>query len=323
MSLIDQVRAKKRNTYVAAILAVPLTLVLMLALGVLSISWAVVVGVFIYLRMMRTNKYVIWLRRFHRSEPKRFRFNMLLNNACNGLCVPITIQDTVFKTSYYSSFMRMSLIAPMIFGLGTLLYFLCAATIWFSLDALGVVDDGVIALGLLMALIPLGLYVYFVKKQLVSRGFTALTSRNATEEVGSRLNKIAYQKLGFPGVLIFKCPDNVWQQVVSLGMSRASAVIIDVSDLTENVLWELRMSLQTHPPESIILTFGVSENAREELPSTTRYKLEKIVNSDNLSRLRIFYYPAEQFPPGPSRARQYRELSQKFSIEIAACMEIP
>ncbi len=321
MSLADQVRAKKRRAAAISVLAVPLTFVLLLALGVVALPWAILVGFFIYFRMIRADKYAIWLRRFHGSKPRRLRFNMLLNRACPGLCVPITVQDSVFKTSYYSSGSRMLLVAPIVFGLGILLYLLCAVTIAVGLAKLGGGDGLTISLGLLMALVPLGLFGYAVKKQMIKRGHIALTPRNAIEEVGSTLQKITQRKLGFQGVMIFKCPDEVWQQVVSLGISRASAVIIDVSDLTENVLWELRTSLEKHRPESVLLTFGVPKNTREELPRIIWAELEKVVGSDSLSRLRVFYYPAEQPPPGLSRGRLYTNLSKGLSAELAACME--
>jgi hypothetical protein len=121
--------------------------------------------------------------------------------------------------------------------------------------------------------------------------------------------------------MIFKCPDAVWQQVVNFALSRASAVIIDVSDLTANVLWELKTALETHRPESVLITFGFPKGSREELPSTVRAQLEKEVASEILARLRVLYYPAEQPPPGLSRGRLYTDLSQRLLTELGACIQ--
>jgi len=306
MSLADQVRAKRRRAAKIGLLA-----------GILI----PLVGFWIYFRMTRADKYAIWLRRFHRSEPTRLRFNMLLNRACPGLCVPVTVQDSVFKTSYYSSASRMLLFYPIAIILGVL-DLLLAQRMSDVLANLGVGIRLAGYLGQVVAVVPLGLLLWYaVKKQMVRRGYVALTPDNAIEEVDVTLEKITQRKLGFRGVMVFKCPDEVWHQVVSLGISRASAVIIDVSDLTENVLWELRTSLEKHRPESVLLTFGVPKDAREELPRTARAELEKVVSSDSLSRLRVFYYPAEQPPLGPSRGRLYTNLSKRLSTELAACME--
>lgn len=321
MPLADQVRAKKRKAAAISVLSALLTFLLLLALSLVALPWAIIVGFFVYFRMIRANKYIVWLRRFHRNEPTRLRFNMLLNRACPGLCVPITIQDSVFKTSYYSSGSRMLLVAPVVFGLGTLLYLLCAVTIGIGLGALGVGNGLAVGLGLLIALIPLVFYGYAVKKQMVKRGHVSLTAPKAIEEVDSTLQKITQRKLGFQGVMIFKCPDAVWQQVVSFALSRASAVIIDVSDLTGNVLWELKTALGTHHPESVLITFGFPKGSREELPSTVWAQLEKEVGSENLSRLRVLYYPAEQPPPGLSRGRLYTDLSHRLSTELGACIQ--
>ncbi len=321
MILADQVRAKKRKAAAISFLAVLLTFVLLLALGVVALPWAIIVGFFVYLRMIRANKYVVWLRRFHRDEPTRLRFNLLLNRVCPGLCVPITLQDSVFKTSYYSSGSRMILVAPVVFGLATLLYLLCALTIGVGMGMLGVGNGLDIALGLVIALVPLVFFGHAIKTQMFRRGHVELTVSKAAAEVDSTLQKITQRKLGFQGVMIFRCPDVVWRQVVSVAISRASAVIIDVSDLTENVLWELKSALETKHPESVLITFGFPQGSREELPSSVRAQLEKEVGSESVLRLRVFYYPAEQPPPGLSRSRLYTDLSNRLSTELGACIQ--
>jgi hypothetical protein len=97
MFLADDVRTKRRRAVAICVLAVPLTFILLLALGIVALPWAIIVGFLLYFRMMRADKYAVWLRRFHKTEPKRLRFSMLLNRACSGLCVPITVQDSAFK----------------------------------------------------------------------------------------------------------------------------------------------------------------------------------------------------------------------------------
>ena len=211
MSLADEIISKKRKAAGISILAVVLTFILLLSLGVVSIPWSVVVGFVVYFRMVRANKYAVWLRRFHRDEPTRLRFNYLLNRACPGLCIPITVQDSVFKTSYYSAGARILLIAPLVFGLGTLLYLLCVVTVAVALTALGLDDGMAIGVGLLVSLVPLVFFGVAVRKQLINRGFVSLASANALELVGATLKRIGQRKLAFQGVMILKCPDDVWQ----------------------------------------------------------------------------------------------------------------
>lgn len=243
---------------------------------------------------------------------------------CSGLCVPITVQDSVFKSSYYSSLSRALLIVPLVFGLGALLFLLCVVTVTYALTALGIIDEGLaIGVGLLISLVPLVFFGVLVRKQLFRRGFVTLASANAVEQVNATLEKISQRKLGFQGVMIFKCPVDVWQQVVESVITRASAVIIDVSDLNENVLWELKKSLEKHSPQSIILTYAIPGDATEDLPSDVRDELEKVVSSDILRELRVLFYPAEQPRPGPARGRLYTDLSKRLSTELAACMVAP
>ncbi|MGD9367201.1 MAG: hypothetical protein PVH87_15995 [Desulfobacteraceae bacterium] len=321
MALSDQILAKKRKALMISLLAVPLTFLILLALGLFALPWAIIVGFIIYMRMIRAHRYAIWLRRFHRDEPNRLRFNWLLHRACPGLCVPITIQDSVFKTSYYSSGSRMLVVLPIVLSLGILLYLLCALTIAFVIHFLVGGNQLPIVIGMILALVPLGLYGSGIKNQMAKRGHVTLSATKAVREVDSTLRKIIQRKLGFQGVMIFKCADEVWQKVVALGISSADAVIIDVSDLTENVLWEIETALEKHDPDSILLTYGVPKDAREELPSEARLALEKVISPECLKRIRIFYYPAEQPHPGPNRGRLYTKLSKGLFMELAKCIE--
>ena len=323
MPLADDIVKKKRKAAAISILAVVLTFILLFSLGIFSIPWSVVVGFVVYFRMTRADKYVVWLRRFHKNEPKRFRFNYLLNRACPGLCVPITVQDSVFQTSYYSSGARVLVIAPLVLGLGTLLYLLCVATVFSALAALGMDEGLAIGAGLLISLIPVILYVIAVRRQLFNRGFMTLASVDAVEQVDATLQRISQRKLGFQGVMILKCPDDVWQRVVDLVIKHASAVIIDVSDPNENVLWELKTSLEKHGPQCIILACAIRDDDTEDLPGDVHEELEKVVGTDILRELRVLFYPAEQPPPGPARGRLYTNLSKSLSTQLADCMGDP
>jgi len=102
-------------------------------------------------------------------------------------------------------------------------------------------------------------------------------------------------------VLIFKSPDEVWHDVVEFILGKVDGVLIDVTEPSENLVWELENSFKTKLPESIIITFGLKADAPKKLPDTIYKELERITGKIDLANLSIFYYPAEQPPFGLKR----------------------
>jgi hypothetical protein len=349
MSLADEIKAKRRKAAMIGCAAFALVFALFIVdysslsesarslLGarkaspildgfifIFLYSSALAVGFIIYFRMTRVDKYVLWLRRFHRRQPERLRFAMLLNRCAPCLCIPITVQDTAFRSSYYSSGARFFLVLPIIISLGSVIWILSGTILLYSLNffviepTIGKWIDVFLIAG---SFVPPIWFAYAVSKYFIGRGYITLEPANAVQKVRATLRRMTHRTLGFNGVLIFKCPDQAWQEVVHLLVSEASAVIIDVSELTENVLWELRTSLQSRAAQSVLLAFGVTTGGREELPDHVRSELSKIIGGEHLSELHVFYYPAEQPQPGPSRGRLYYNLFHKLSAQLSACIE--
>ncbi len=321
MSLIDQVRSRRRKALVSGTIAAMLAFVLLLSVSVVALPWAIVICVFVYLRMVRTDKLVVWLRRFHKNEPKRLRFSMLLNRACPGFCIPITIQDSAFKTSYFSSGARLFILAPLIFGLGSLLYLLCTVTIGLLLSAVGISDQSAFVIGSVVSLGPIISYAYNVKNYLARRGHAVLDAERAMATAEAVLHRAKQQKSAFSGVLILRCVDEVWRDAVRFLLSKADAVIIDVSELTENLMWELETACENRRIDSMLITCGVSPDAPEELPKPVHQKLESVLGRERLSRLHVFFYPMEQPPPGLARGRLYTRLSKELESQLGTCIE--
>jgi hypothetical protein len=61
----------------------------------------------------RADGVVLWLRRFHQRELKKARFGWLLFNVCWGIAKPITIQDSTYRTSWYTGFFRDAAYLPL------------------------------------------------------------------------------------------------------------------------------------------------------------------------------------------------------------------
>ena len=138
MSLPQALKLKRGRALVVGILTVPASILLLKAFHFESHLWPFVVGLFVYFRLLRANTYVVWLRRFHQSARSGLHFDRVLSEGTSGLCVPLTIQDSSFQTSYFSSASRLTILFPIFLGFSALII----------AGALGLVLEGASSIGL-------------------------------------------------------------------------------------------------------------------------------------------------------------------------------
>ena len=209
-----------------------------------GIMWGMAIGYVVYVKAVRSDRVLVWLRRFHRAEPGVLRFSTVLQRACSGLCVPMTLQDSSFKTSYAVSGSGLLLFYPVLgnlFIVPPVLVFVVTAGV---LGAIGGAFAGATALIL---------EIVVVRLLLMRRGYRTLDARKATATLDRLMSAIRRRKGQGIGVLILKCEDQSWQQVVSDALQKADVALLDVSEPSPNVLWELRQACQTLSTTSVIL----------------------------------------------------------------------
>jgi len=175
---------------------------------------------------------------------------------------------------------------------------------------------------MVIGVVPLLALGYGVRERLGLRGFYELEADSALDKAGKILTGLVKRLFRFQGVLIFKCPDVVWHDVVAFILRRAQAVLIDVSQPSENLVWELETSLKTKPAEAIIIAYDhpAAAEGLEHLPDEVRLALERIQRESDLSQLRYFAYPATKPPFGLGRLKVYGSLSRKLKEELGRCL---
>lgn len=317
MSLAQEIKAKKRNALILGVLAAGGLYGGLMRLGFDIGMWASVAFFFVYFVLTRPKRFVLWLRRFNLANPKRTRFNRILNIACDGLCVPVTIQDSSFDTSYAASWSRLFQLLPLAFGVITILPFIVGFGLAWIAEQLSANSTVMIVVGIAGGLGSFCLLLYKYKGSLHRRGQIILRKGSATAHLREVLAKIASRKSIKFGVVVMNCSDEEWQEVVQLAMCEASAVIIDVSDLTANLHWELIQTLRLRDPGSILLACGTTEG-RRELSTAVRDQLQAIVGEEKLSRLNVFYYPSEA---SWLRGILYNRLARELFQELSSCIE--
>ncbi len=323
--LLAERRRRIRSALTASVITGLIVFLVPLAVGVFTHVWAVAAAMYVYFRRARGDKIVLWLRRFHEKEPKRFRFNQILNGAGRGLFSAITIQDSVFKTSYYSSILGSVLMIPLVFGVGMLILMLVAVATLGTLSFVAGLDSTPLAIVTITVVVLVGvLYAYGVWRFLISRGFKTLPAEAAVQKCGELLARISNRRGPLAGVSILKCGDEVWQKVVKYCLERADALIIDVSDINENMMWELKNAYELLPAAAIILVCkeeDAAARARGELPGTVRKVLGQLLGSEAFSNSPVLLYPPRLPRPGRERAKLYRTMSRNLIDVIVKAVE--
>jgi len=265
--------------------------------------------VFTYRRMVipanqRGDKLIVWLRRFHAKRPKDLRFDTLLLAACQGLGFPLTLRDSTFKSSAAEALPRL---APFLFlwscGLTAALAGWVAET-W----------------ELFCAYIGLPILFFFLLNWMGYRHLDPATAREQTLYLILGIRDQRGQH-GDDSVLIVHCDDSFWRETVQLCLTHASAVVIDVTEVSENVIWELKAALHLMAPESITLAQGLDQGDETQLAQETRDVLAAELGADGSDRVQRFFYPrrADLFEKGPWGTSESleEELQERLAVAVA------
>jgi hypothetical protein len=227
----------------------------------------------------RGNNLIVWLRRFHVKRGGGLRFNELLVAACQGLGFPLTVQDTTVRSSDAEVTPRF-------------LPYLFLWSIWLTAMVMGLGKEFPI---IMMISFLVGIVLSFLMFFLGGRiGYHHLDDLLQGREQTLHLIQEIRERRGQHGddsVLILRCQDHFWRDVVQFCLENASAVVIDVTEVSENVIWELNTALHLLAPQSIILACGLGAGAAEELPGDALVALAAELGTDGSNRVQQFFYP--------------------------------
>lgn len=247
------------------------------------------------LRRTGADRAVVWLRRFHQHESSRFPLPEYLTMLGVGRFQVATIQDTKFQFSFLTGMTRSAL---------AIITFQVVATLSFFLLSLGV-------LGKLtslknsspLTLLILSVFVGIAIQAVALRAFAKSLARRRGVEILKSAKDIRRLVRWFervqggighvvPGLKIFKCSDEFWTDAVVVMLQRCNAAIIDISDLNENMRWELLQSIELVPPQRLILAYSVDAGLYPADPSDDLVaQVEAVIGTDCLSEVWFWCYP--------------------------------
>lgn len=231
----------------------------------------------------RTGCVVVWLRRFHRKDQKPFQY--FLENACKFLAVPVTIQDSSFRHSATWSTVKVAQYAGLV-GLSGLV--LGALALFLSDEVFRWGDNVSFTVAAIAFLAPTAVSGVLLTRRF---GFVRLQQSNAQKKTLQLLDKIRARKAKCAGIALLSCGDAFWRDVVRLCLQRADAIVIDVADPSEHVLWEIKTAMELNiSPENILLAYP-ADYASPQLPFALSSLIQTAIGNVQLSRFSTFFYP--------------------------------
>lgn len=230
---------------------------------------------------------ILWLRRFHIRTQYGFgpRFHRMLHQACKGLGIPMTVQDSAFR---FSDSWALTRFFPWGFAWINVLIALSGVgwiLLWMSVDSV-VVKVSVTAVSATVV-------GYLVYKGFSRMGYTRLKSSDARQKTMEFVENVRRGRGNYDGVIVFKCEDDFWRETVTLAVEQADAVVIDVTEISENLAWELKTVLERVPRQSILLVTAADETRGGypgELPSHISAELHHAIG-EAAHNIPVYFYP--------------------------------
>ncbi|MGC2637714.1 MAG: hypothetical protein WA294_11090 [Acidobacteriaceae bacterium] len=254
---------------------------------------------------------ILWLRRFHSKQQRKLGLQDLLAHACAGWGFVLTLRDSTFKRSFGAALHQAFKSAFGVLFLTPILFFLAIAAVLPFYDG-GDYKNGVVSLVLCLVLsLALGIVSYVRNKNVNLTGPQAM--RKAVKALrrfeGRGLDASSYF---LESIDILSCDDPNWQEVVNACLAVVSAVVIDVTEQTANISWELQTAFRLLPPESVVLAYGHQGAAGQLLPDYVSMYLSRCLPPADLRRASVCVY---------STARGKRSENERYmKLALAAAI---
>lgn len=280
----------------------------------------VILGYRTWLRGVRGYRVLLWLRRF--GDRRSRILGRAIRKGSVTLAQPITLQDGTVPYSYEAVSVRL---------IGWLPIAIIAAKLTLIVLLLGAValiaatngsSAWILGLPALLAgygILAVWLIRVFVRS--IGRRFGArcLAGRDVVEAMQRFTHRVRDTTFVVGGLEVVQVNDEDWQVAVDAAIRLADIVVLDVSELTESIQWELDRVARHVDPACVILA---SASAQWEEPPVKGDQLPGIagVPSDWLRACRRFTYPAE-LPSWLRRWRIHRQLARRMMELEAEIME--
>lgn len=252
-----------------------------------------------FFRKQGADQVVVWLRRFHQHEPYRFPLPEYLSILGASRFQVATIQDSRFSFSFLTGQTRSMLPLALTQIPLTFVYFILAVIItdrifdWFQPERVPFGIFEILVMLLIMLIISFVLFSPIYYLTIKKRGVVNLKKVGDLARIEKWFNRI-HSGIGhiMPGLKIFKCGDDFWMDAVRVMLERCDTAIIDISDLNENMRWELGQCVDLIAKDKLILAYSIPPDRYPDDPADSLVdEIEGLIGEAKMQNVLFWPYP--------------------------------
>lgn len=245
---------------------------------------------------------ILWFRRFNILSKDQYPYHNVMKSMSQYGINCVTLQDNQVQRSLNSI---LSMSRP---G-GRLVMFMCAAaaivTLLFAFIEFQGISDRIGLLGLeyqyyelsaqysLIGLLAVvGAYGAIAITFLVLlciygvRGYATITNERQLSQQEQRLELTGTGKSTFrSGITIMKSTDDLWRTVVDRFARKVDAVVVDITELSDIVLDELFLSMETVGPEATVIFFDYEKSQPAIIDFDREQRIIVKIGEESFSRI--------------------------------------
>lgn len=226
---------------------------------------------------------VMWLRKFDTESRGRFRLSKTIDRLGRYGIAALTLQDRVVR---FSSEQRLNRMAPL-FWLLALPVFVFLVPDILAGPGLGSFSQ----ISLFVAVFGAEMFLFIILLSVILHGPTGALFSRRRDDFNKLPNLLDQIKRGDrkKGTLILRISDENWRDAVSAALVAVEVSIIDVSEVSESICWEIAEAVQACPIEAIVFLCREQPNGVRVIPEDSRRALRNILGADVKAETAIFY----------------------------------
>jgi len=255
---------------------------------------------------------LLLLRRFTGFDDKRFVVARVLGEACSGLAVPITIQDDSFRgdTPIALEALLRYIGIPLAFVIPLLLLMLAPRSFFLAFGEIGAVAS-VLALGAALC----WLCVSVAKRRAVIRAGVA----DYRPRLERFFQSVRTRMVMDSGTRVMRFSNDAWRDAIELCLDKVDCVVVDITDINENVAWEVGAVYRRFPPEAVLLIWEYEASGQPaddggSIPAALLDRLSLVVPREKIERSRRVARPGEM------SLLAVAVMTEIWTVQIAQCL---
>jgi hypothetical protein len=263
--------------------------ILLYGAGFFAIVWfCVACGFARYTRtwLVKPDAGIFWLRRFDYESGNRFRVSEAFDDLGKFGISVTTLEDVRVKVSSAQRARIRFAIFAWLMGATIILSFALVLLITYATR-----NDSDSELELIqnywLVMLGLAALCFLVLSFLLEHVFVVVFLRRAAEE-----HKMSFSdRADLPRhSRILRVSDSLWQKVVGIGLRRLDVVVIDVSNISQHVGWELEQVRTAKPTDQTLLIHGGAITFASDMDPTSVVAIRTFI-AELESRGNVLQYP--------------------------------